>query len=128
MWGNHRLGNHLSLWEGDKKEDRVIAYCTSESGGACVSGIYIIPSYEKRYTGEYVEEATSNKKWVIVKTIRKKEAKTNYWIISKDFNIENVDCSKVNCDSILQSYVTGPLNLSEFENKKRTFNIGLNFK
>ena len=52
----------------------------------------------------------------------------NYWIISKDFTLTNVDCSKANCDSILQSQVTGPLNSEAFGNKLRELNIDLNFK
>ncbi|GAB3433083.1 hypothetical protein [Niabella aquatica] len=132
IWGNHQLGSHLSLWEGDRKEDRVIAYCTSQSGGACVSGIYVVPSAERNMVNgkyaEYVEEATSNKKWVIAKTLQIKDNKENYYIISKDFNIEGADCAKANCDSILQSHVTGPLSLSEFENKKKALNIGMDFK
>lgn len=125
MWGDHPLGNHLSLWDGDKSDENVIVYCE----GNCHGGIYVVPIRERQTNdGEYVEEATSNKKWVIAKTRKKKDNKENYYIISKDFNIEHVDCSKVNCDSILQSHVTGPLSLREFENKKKALNIGLDFK
>ena len=123
---NHSLGNNLSLWEGDKKEDRIIVYCE----GSCHGGIYVIPSYKNHYdsTGhyaEYVKETTSDKKWVIAKTFQIKENKENYYIISKEFNIENLDCAKANCDSILQSHVTGPMTLTEFENKKKSMNIAL---
>jgi hypothetical protein len=132
MWGDHPLGNHLSLLEGDKTEDRIIVYCTNNKGGICYGGNYVVPTYARHYVdnkyAEYVETAISNKKWVIAKTLRKKEKKENYWIISKDFDIENLDCGKVNCDSILQSHVAGPLNLIEFENKKKALNIELDFK
>jgi hypothetical protein len=65
---------------------------------------------------------------VIAKTYQIQKKQENYWIISKDFNIENVDCSKANCDSILQGHVTGPLSLSEFQNKLQALDINLNFK
>ena len=126
---NHSLGNHLSLWEGDTKEDRVIVYCE----GDCHGGIYVVPTYErqfdssKQHYAEYVETATSNKKWVIAKTYRIKEKKENYWIISKEFDITNLNCVKENCDSILQSHVIGPLNLTEFKNKLQILDIDLNF-
>jgi hypothetical protein len=129
-WYNHPLGNHLSLWDGDTKEDRIIVYCE----GRCYGGIYVVPTYARHYDSsgqkyaEYVEEATSNKRWVIVKTYQIQEKKENYWLISKDFNIENLDCAKANCDSILQSHVTGPLSLSEFRSKLQTLNVDLDFK
>ena len=128
-WYNHPLGNHLSLWEGDTKEDRIIVYCE----GDCHGGIYVIPTYERHYDSsqqqyaEYVETATSNKKWVIVKTLRIKEKQENYWIISKDFDITGLDCSKANCDSILQSYVKGPFDKNKFEEKKIEMGIDLTF-
>lgn len=132
IWGDHSLGNNLSLLEGDKTQDRVIVYCTGRSWGTCFTGIAVIPVYNRQYDNnghyaEYVKTAKSNRKWVIVKTYQMREQKENYWIIGKDFNIENVDCSKVNCDSILQSHVTGPLSLDDFNNEKKSLNINLNF-
>lgn len=76
---------------------------------------------------EYVKEAVSNKKWVVAKKCQIKDKQDNYYIIRKDFDIANLDCSKSNCDSILQSSVIGPMNLSEFENKKQTLNLDLSF-
>ncbi len=123
--GEYPLGNHLSLWDNDKEKTAIIVYCE----GDCHGGIQVLPIRERQTdSGEYVEEATSNKEWAIAKTLQIKDNKENYYIISKDFNIENVDCSKVNCDSILQSHVTGPLSLTEFENKKKVLNIELDFK
>jgi len=129
IWGNHPLGSHLSLWDGDKKEDRAIVYCE----GNCHGGILVVPIYSRQFDekgnyAEYVETVASNKKWIIVKTYQIREKKENYWIISKDFDITNLDCSKANCDSILQSYVTGPLNLTDFKIKLETLNIDLRFK
>jgi putative component of membrane protein insertase Oxa1/YidC/SpoIIIJ protein YidD len=126
-WYNHPLGNHLSLWEGDTKEDRTIVYCE----GGCHAGIDVVPTYERRFDSskqhyaEYVETATSNKKWVLVKTLQIKEKQENYWIISKDFSIENLDCSKSNCDSIIQSHVIGPLNYSNLQKEIRGLKIDL---
>lgn len=129
IWGNNILGNNLSLLEGDKKEDRIIVYCE----GDCHGGIYVVPTYARHYDSngryaEYVEMAKSNKEWVIVKTLRIKEKQENYWIISKEFSLAKLDCSKNDCDSILQKQVIGPLALKEFQNKLQVLNIDLNFK
>ncbi|MGN6530745.1 MAG: hypothetical protein ACTHK0_03190 [Ginsengibacter sp.] len=127
--GKYPLGNHLSLWDNDKKEEKIIVYCE----GNCNGGIYVVPTYEghydstKQHYAEYVEEAKSNKKWVIVKTFRVKEKQENYYIINKDFDIRGLDCGKANCDSILQSYVTGPLTLNDFNNNKKALNVNLDF-
>ena len=125
---NHPLGNNLSIWDGDKKEDKVIVYCT----GNCHGGIYMVPTYDRHYDSrgnyaEYLETADSDKKWVIAKTLLIKENKENYWIISKDFDIDDLDCGKVNCDSILQRHVVGPLSLNEFKDRKRTLGIAMDF-
>lgn len=123
--GEYPLGNHLSLWDNDKEKTAIIVYCE----GDCHGGIQVLPIRERQTSsGEYVAEATSDKKWVIAKTYVKSEEQENYYIISKDFDITGFDCAKANCDSILQSHVVGPLSLSEFENKKQSLNIGLNFK
>lgn len=125
-WYNYPLGANLSLWEGDKKEDRAIVYCE----GRCNAGIYVLPSYERHYDSsghyaEYVIKAKANAKWVIVKTMQIKEHRENYWIISKDFNIKNLDCSINRCDSILQSHVDGPFSLNEFQIKLEKMKIDL---
>jgi hypothetical protein len=126
LWGAEDLGNKLTLLEGDKTEDRAIVYCTGYSGGACTSGMYVIPSVGNQYY-MYVETAKSNKYWVIAKTVQIKDKLESYWIINKGFDIENLDCEKNNCDSILQSHVIGPLNLNEFKASLKSLNINLDF-
>ncbi len=124
-----RLGEHLSFWNGDKTEENIIVYCE----GDCNGGIYVAPTYARhydstgRYYAEYVEDVRSNKQWVIAKTLRIKENVEYYWIISKDLDLTNVNCSNVNCDSIIKQHVTGPLILDEFNGKLRTLNINLKF-
>ncbi len=131
--GARDLGNKLSLFEGDKLEDRVIVYCSSYSATeCCTGGIYVIPKYDDHYDGEggyaeYVKEAQSNKDWVIANSIQIKGKKENYWIIKKGFDIESFDCDKINCDSIIQSYVTGPLDYRSFSEKIKDWNINLEF-
>lgn len=127
------LGDKLTIFEGDRLEDRVIVYCTGYSFGSCKAGIYVVPTYEKHYDekgnyAEYVETAKSNEKWIIAKTIQINDNKENYWIISKDFSLENVDCNKVSCDSIIQSHVTGALNYQEFTAKTKELGINLKFE
>jgi len=133
MWGDHSLGNNFDLLEGDRKEDRLIVYCTGKSAGACKGGIPVIPTYANHYDykgryAEYIETAKSNKDWIIAKSIQIKNKKENYWIISKKFDIENFNCDKTNCDSIIQSHVTGPLNFIDFQNRITRLNIALNLK
>jgi hypothetical protein len=132
IWGDHPLGNNLSLLEGDKKEDRIIVYCPNR-GGTCTGGIQIVPKYERQFDSEgryaeYVELAVSNKKWVAVRTLQVKDKKKNYWLISKNFDLGDADCSNENCDSILQSLVIGPLNLAEFKEKRKALNVDLNIE
>ena len=129
MLGDHSLGNNLSLLEGDRMEDKVIVYCSAKSVGVCKSGIYVVPTYERHYRdgnyAEYVEEAKSNGDWVIAKSVQIEDKKENYWIISKDFNLDN--CDKTNCDSIIQSNVIGPLDYSQFKTKQIELGINLQF-
>ncbi|HRN49565.1 MAG TPA: hypothetical protein PLS00_16645 [Niabella sp.] len=123
--GEYPLGNHLVLWDNDKEGTAIIIYCDEP----CHGGIQVLPTRERQWhSGEYVESAKSNSKWVIVKTYQKIAKQENYWIISKDFNLENVDCSQVNCDSILQSHVKGPMTQTGFRDTVHLLNIGLDFK
>ncbi|TKC09088.1 hypothetical protein [Pedobacter frigoris] len=123
---NQSLGENLSIWEGDKKEDRAIVYCE----GNCRGGIYVIPSYDRHYDSsgryaEYLIDAKSNADWVIAKTFMIKHDRRNYWIINKEFNINNLDCEKANCDSIIQSKIIGPLDYQTLKEKNKALNINL---
>lgn len=131
MWGDHSLGNHLSLLEGDRKEDRIIVYCSNEDE-SCRGGIPVIPTYKRQFDekgryAEYVQTAVSNKNWIIAETIQVKDKQKNYWIIKKVFDLEHINCNKVNCDSIIQSYVTGPLSIADFQTQIKKLNIDLSF-
>jgi hypothetical protein len=129
MWGDNDLGDNFSLFEGDGIEDRVIVYCSGRSGGSCMAGTPIVPVYSRQmdtggHYAEYVETAKSNNSFIIAKTFQIKNKTTNYWIISKDFKITN--CDKINCDSIIQSHVIGPLSKIEFKKQifQRKINLG----
>jgi hypothetical protein len=126
LWGAHDLGNKLTLLEGDKTEDRLIVYCTGYSGGACMAGTPVIPSRQDSIT-LYVKDAESNKHWVIARSLRKQNRTEDYWIINKDFNIENLDCDQNDCDSIIQSHVKGPFRRAEFNAVKSQLGIHLGF-
>ena len=130
MWGDNDLGDNFSLLEGDKVQDRVIVYCSGRSSGACFGGTPIVPTYygqfdENGHYAEYVENAKSNNKFIIAQTLKLKYKEKNYWIISKDMKIEN--CEKINCDSIIQSHVLGPMDSSEFQTKISELHIDLKF-
>jgi len=127
LWGDHPLGNNFSLLKGDCKEDMVIVFC-SKGRGICQGGIFVVPTYERHMLNgnyaEYVEDAEANKRWIVAKTFQIIERKQYYWIIDKD----NIDCEKNYCDSIIQSHVTGPLNLNDFKGKVRALNIDIEFE
>lgn len=130
MWGDNDLGNNFSLLKGDRIEDRIIVYCTGRSARACVAGTFIVPIYSRhmdstgRYA-EYVETAKSNDDFIIARTLHINDKKKNYWIISKNFSLDN--CDKINCDSIIQSNVIGPLDYSQFKTKQIELGINLQF-
>lgn len=130
MWGDNDLGDNFSLLEGDRTEDRVIVYCSGRSVGACIAGTFIVPSYLRHmdtngHYAEYVETAKSNDDFIIAKTNQIKDKKANYWIINKDLEIAN--CDNIDCDSIIQSHVLGPLDQSEFQIKTSELKINLKF-
>lgn len=130
VWGDNDLGDNFTLLEGDKTEDQIIVYCSGRSGGACYAGTAIVPVYSRQFDkqgdyAEYVEVAKANKKFIIAQTLQIKEKKKNYWIISKAFKIDN--CDKINCDSMINTYVVGPLDSSQFQVKLIELNTGLNF-
>ena len=127
FFGAHDLGNKLILLEGDKLEDRAIVYCTGYSDGCCMAGMYVIPSIGNQYQ-LYVETAKSDSNWVVAKTIQVMDKQENYWIIRKDFDIKNLDCDEVNCDSIIQSHVNGPFAYQAFNYKLQEWNIDIEFE
>ena len=130
MWGYNDLGDNFSLLEGDISEDRIIVYCGGRIAGACKFGTPIVPVYTRhmdsagRYA-EYVETAKSNDNFIIAKTLQVKDKRANYWIIDKSFSIDN--CDKINCDSIIQSHVVGPLDKSEFQKKVAELKLNIKF-
>ncbi len=130
LWGDYDLGDNFSLLEGDKTEDQIIVYCSGRSGGACYAGIAIVPVYSRQFDkkgnyAEYVEAAKSNDKFIIAQTLQIKDKKKNYWIISKGFKIDN--CDKINCDSIINANVVGPLDSSQFQIKLIELKTELSF-
>lgn len=118
---SHDLGDGLSLMEGDKTEDRVIVYCTGKSGGECFIGIPVIPS-RRDSTSRYVEKAVSNQKWMLASTVNRNKSKS-YWIVSKGFKVDIDNCETINCDSVIQAHVIGPLNIVAFKSQLKKLNI-----
>lgn len=122
------LGDNFFLLEGDKKEDRVIVYCTGKDEKECHSGIPVIPTYDKQFKNdayaEYVELVKANRDWIIARTISVENNYNNYWILSKDIKVDLDNCSG-NCRDIVKSNIYGPFSQSNFLNKKRELNIEL---
>lgn len=122
-WGDYSLGNNYHLLEGDNK-DRVIVYCTGKNWGACHAGIAVVPSTKDTST-LYVENANEDNDWILAKT-KNKDKSESYWIIYKNFKVDLNNCIKNNCDSIIQSHVTGPLTFHSFKSKLKELHIELN--
>ena len=128
------LGNNIVLLEGDRKEDRIIVFCSSPNSNNCYSGVYIVPSLYSNHMDlkgnyeEYVENAKSNSNWIIVKTKMVSTNINRYWIIDKDFKLNVERCGKeLDCAKLLQRQVTGPLSFNLFKNKCQELNIGMKF-
>lgn len=90
--GSQDLGKNFALFEGDKIEDRVIIYCAENKDKCCTGGMYVIPTYETHYNtkghyNEYVQEAKSDKKWIIAKTFKINDKENFYWILNKNFEV-----------------------------------------
>lgn len=138
--GAHDLGNNFTLVEGDRLEDRIIVFCSPKKRGCCKGGSYVIPTYENHYDkngryAEYVETAESNDRWIIIKSIALKNKEEKYWIIDKDFELEErfkdwpmEEGVSNDFDLLIQSKITGPLNLDMFNQKRKELEIGINFE
>jgi len=136
LWGTYYLGNHLYMWDGDHKENRIIVLnndnCVSNILFGMVGGANIIPSYElynnppSGYYREYVETVSSNKNWIIVKShlisYSEKISKTNYWIINKNFEPDTITAQK-----IVEFHVIGPMDSLTFNQQLKNKNIKLKF-
>ena len=120
----NNLGNNIYMVEdGNFRE---IVYCTKHKGNTCYVGIPLIPAISSK--GISVIEAKSNDKWVIVKAINNDlSEKDCFYLIDKSFDLQNGDCRKSNCDSIIQSYITYFDNEQDFENRLNDFGIPLCF-
>lgn len=122
------LGNNLILWERDGRETQYdIVYCGGYSLGSCKGGIYVLPTMVNKYS-MYVETAKSNDRWVIAKTIDVENQDESYWIIGKSYNLKDINCLEVSCDSLIQSHVIGALDYENFTNKSKELGIDLKFE
>ncbi|GHT00876.1 hypothetical protein FACS189421_13350 [Bacteroidia bacterium] len=129
--GSYDLGNNLYMMEWDGG-GRIIVHCSRKKGKACYGGTYVVPTHKAEYDSlgnwaELVDDAKFDKKWIIVKSKLIQEKKYCYYIINKDFDIEGLDWEKVNCDSIIQSHIIGPLDSITFSNELEQHKIDLDF-
>lgn len=125
---DYYLGCNLYIMDGDRVEDRIIVYCTSNFLNDCYGGIYVVPTYNRHMKNgkysEYVENAISNDACVLVKTKQIELDKYNYWIIIKDQKLNNLTRFNLCNDSIIQSYVYGPVDdPRQFSNIREILNM-----
>lgn len=125
------LGNNLFLLEGDKKEDRVIVYCTGKDFSGCYSGSYMIPTYNEHMKNgsynEYVELVHFDKNWIIVRSVQMEPSSRNYWIVNKNFGFDWSKCDEFDCIEAIRSKIIGPLNYTDYRVKKDSLDIELEF-
>lgn len=119
------LGSGLVIMHGDNEKDKVILYKER------LNDLYVVPTYNRHMkNGEYAEyifgDVKDNDKWVVARTMIVETRELNYWIIRK-FSISDIDCNKVNCDSVVKTYVIGPLSINNFNRKKEELDINLTF-
>ena len=115
LFGSHDLGSNFVLFEGDRVDDTIIVYCTTQKG-CCDAGIPAVP--------EHVENVDFNKRWIIARVINKDKT-LSYWIIDKDFELDLEKCRDINCREIINSNITGPLTLAGFKAEKERLGIHL---
>ncbi len=140
FYGSHDLGNNFMIFEGDKLEDRVIIFCPpKKEEKCCTGGFYVIPTYENHYNdegsyAEYIDKAESNEHWIIAKSILKKNKTAQFWIINKDFDINDkymdTPLSKDKGEDFMEfinSQITGPLDSLSFKKKVKELKVNLNF-
>jgi hypothetical protein len=119
--------------KGDGYDEDIIVLCSGKDLLGCFSGACIIPpkklelnkdlEVDRRYYMEHVIEVESNKKCVLAKTYNAYDQKTNYWLINKDFNAENIQA-----ETIISTYLTGPLDSVQFYQELKSRNIDLRFE
>lgn len=130
---SNALGNHLYLMEGDQKEDRIIVYCSKTELGECLSGIPVIPRYERQYApnghyAEYMDAAVAEREWVMVRTVRVATGRYMYWLIRNNFNLDRWNCARQDCDGTIQHHVIGPLNYAPFTAQRTALELNAPFK
>jgi hypothetical protein len=131
--GDNKLGDKLTLLEGDRLEDRIIVYCNrSKREGCCYSGSYFLPLYEdhyfkdKRGYREYIKQAKYNDNYVIAQSVLVEDQTMRYWIIDKDFDLEGSKGSEF--DSIIKAHTYGEFDSITFYKKLEELKINLTFK
>jgi len=131
--GNCLLGDRVILWNTGNRYDWNVALCLRYSFGQCIVGSEIIPGDDRHFNkngewSEYVDTAIADKDWIIARTFSITKKKKYYWIISKAYNIKGLDCHLVNCDSIIKSYMIGPMDSLDYEKKRNELHMNINFK
>lgn len=128
---NNNLGNNFYLLEGDRKEDRVIVFCSNKNGIGCDGGLYVVPSYKNHFDSkgnysEYVLSAKSDKNWIIVETEMVNEKTERYWLVNKHFYMDKNKCDQIDCNSLIQEHVLGPFTHVELLSHLKEYKIMIN--
>lgn len=119
--------------DGDKQE--IIIYCSpNREEKCCNGGPQIIPTLDDYYSGDYVEDVEFDNRWIIILVVNKINNNRSYWIIDKDFKLEdshkNWPMSQGDTESfnkLIQSHIYGSFDLEGFINKKQELGIKLSF-
>ena len=114
--GSYNLGNNIYMLEWDGG-GRIIVSGTNISGKTCYGGENLIPTYENSVDSnghftEYVVDAKSDERWVIVKTDNYQSKQRKYYIINKDY-----DPNEMTAQDIIDTKIECFTDSSEFANK-----------
>lgn len=124
--GVYDLGKNYFVFDGDRKEDRIIIY-NDDNKSPCeiVSGSNIIPPYGMWANGQavqpYVTSVKYNSRWIIATTTYNDTI--SYWIIDKNIRFSPSDSKSIR-------NLFGPLDSLSFNKflKIHTINISHHFK
>ena len=116
VYGEESLGSRFMLV--NENDDQVyILYCTSQH--CCTSGVNIVPSK--------VEQVKFDDTWIIAES-KPQDGEATYWIINKDFEVDLTKYDDESSHDVIMSNVAGPLDQSQFLERRDSLNIELSFE
>lgn len=126
IWGSKSLGKNLYTMDWDSGE-KIIVLGHGFDGNVCVVGSSIVPTPENQTDSlgkfaEYVSDVKFDNKFVIVRTGNFRSGKVKYYIIDKNYDVDNILP-----ETIIKDYTTVYDDSVSFANDCLRRNIKLKF-